>query len=81
MHNGVFDTLEEVMDFYNKGGGSGNGLDLEHQTLSSDPLNLTEQEISDIIKFMEALSDTKSFDQPNDLPRDFPDENLNKRAL
>ena len=81
MHNGVFDTLEEVMDFYNKGGGSGNGLNLEHQTLSSDPLNLTEQEISDIIKFMEALSDTKSFDQPNDLPRDFPDENLNKRAL
>ncbi|MDH7912667.1 cytochrome c peroxidase [Winogradskyella sp. SYSU M77433] len=81
MHNGVFDTLEEVMDFYNKGGGAGNGLNLEHQTLSSDPLNLTEQEISDIIKFMEALSDTKSFDQPNDLPRDFPDENLNKRAL
>jgi cytochrome c peroxidase len=56
MHNGAFAHLKEVMDFYNKGGGAGIGIDLEYQTLSSDPLDLTEEEISDVISFMEALT-------------------------
>ncbi|WP_299521285.1 cytochrome c peroxidase [Winogradskyella sp.] len=81
MHNGVFDTLEEVMDFYNKGGGAGGGINLEHQTLASDPLNLTDREIEDIIAFMKALTDTKKFQQPEDLPRDFENENINKRSF
>lgn len=57
MHNGVYETLEEVMDFYNKGGGLGLGLDVESQTLPEDPLELTEAEIADIVLFMKALSD------------------------
>lgn len=57
MHNGVYGTLEEVMDFYNKGGGLGLGLKVESQTLPEDPLDLTEGEIADIIVFMKALSD------------------------
>lgn len=57
MHNGVYTTLEEVMDFYNKGGGLGLGLEVESQTLPEDKLNLSEQEIKDIIVFMKALSD------------------------
>lgn len=57
MHNGVYATLEEVMDFYNKGGGLGLGLQVDSQTLPEDPLNLTDQEIQDIIAFMRALSD------------------------
>ncbi|WP_299361900.1 cytochrome c peroxidase [Winogradskyella sp.] len=81
MHNGVFDTLEEVMDFYNKGGGAGGGMDLEHQTLASDPLNLTDKEIEDIIAFMKALTDTKKFQQPEELPRDFENETINKRSF
>ncbi len=56
MHNGAFKTLKDVMQFYNKGGGVGLGFPLEYQTLSSDPLNLTEDEISDIISFMESLT-------------------------
>jgi cytochrome c peroxidase len=56
MHNGAFSTLKDVMQFYNKGGGVGLGFPLEYQTLSSDPLNLTEDEISDVISFMEALT-------------------------
>lgn len=59
MHNGGFSTLKEVMQFYNNGGGVGLGFPLEHQTLSSDPLNLTDDEISDIISFMESLTDVK----------------------
>ncbi len=69
MHNGVYDTLEEVMDFYNKGGGAGLGIELEHQTLPPDPLNLTETEISDMVAFMEALTDTTGLTSvPVELP-------------
>ncbi|MGB0165454.1 MAG: cytochrome-c peroxidase [Luteibaculum sp.] len=57
MHNGVYKTLEEVVDFYNRGGGAGIGIELENQTLPSDPLNLSEQEKADLVAFMKSLSD------------------------
>lgn len=56
MHNGAFSDLESLMDFYNKGGGAGLGFELNYQTLSSDPLDLTKQEIEDLISFMKSLS-------------------------
>ncbi|HEY1166712.1 MAG TPA: cytochrome c peroxidase, partial [Chitinophaga sp.] len=58
MHNGGFHTLEAVVEFYNKGGGSGIGLHTEQQTLSGVPLNLTKNEVSDIVSFLHALEDT-----------------------
>ncbi len=58
MHNGLFRTLEEVMDFYNRGGGAGMGLEVEHQTLPAAPLNLSEREKTDIIAFLHTLTDT-----------------------
>ncbi len=57
MHNGVYETLEQVVDFYNKGGGQGLGYKVPNQTLPSDKLNLSEKEIKDLIAFMEALTD------------------------
>ncbi|WP_345767581.1 cytochrome c peroxidase [Chryseobacterium endophyticum] len=57
MHNGGYKTLQEVMEFYNKGGGKGFGLRTENQTLSDAPLNLSEKEMSEIIDFLNALSD------------------------
>ena len=57
MHNGGYRTLEEVMDFYNKGGGKGIGFKIENQTLPEDPLNLTPKETSQVIQFMKALTD------------------------
>ncbi|WP_420601332.1 cytochrome-c peroxidase [Flagellimonas sp.] len=57
MHNGVYTTLEEVMDFYNAGGGQGLGLDVPHQTLPTDSLNLDEKEINAIISFLKTLTD------------------------
>ncbi len=57
MHNGVYNTLEEVMTFYNEGGGAGLGFDLPHQTLPFDNLNLSENEIESIIAFMKTLTD------------------------
>ncbi len=57
MHNGVYNTLEEVVDFYNKGGGVGLGLNLPNQTLPFDNLNLSKEEISSIIAFLKTLTD------------------------
>jgi cytochrome c peroxidase len=57
MHNGAFTTLQEVMEFYNEGGGAGLGLDVPNQTLAADKLNLTQSEIASVISFMEALTD------------------------
>lgn len=58
MHNGVFTTLEEVMDFYNQGGGNGLGIAPETQTLPAEPLGLSEKESKQIIQFMKTLTDT-----------------------
>ena len=57
MHNGVYTTLEEIVDFYNKGGGVGLGMTLENQTLPFDKLNLTDKEKEDIVLFMKTLTD------------------------
>jgi cytochrome c peroxidase len=59
MHNGVFKTLEEVIDFYNNGGGKGLGFELENQTLPEDKLNLTDLEKKQLIAFMKTLTDKK----------------------
>lgn len=57
MHNGVYTTLEEVMNFYNHGGGTGLGIELENQTLPFDSLQLSTQEVSDLIAFLKSLED------------------------
>jgi cytochrome c peroxidase len=57
MHNGVFLTIDELIEFYNKGGGKGQGMDLETQTLSSDSLKLNKTEISQIKQFLLSLTD------------------------
>ena len=57
MHNGVFKTLEQVIDFYDTGGGIGNGLQVENQTLSSDSLHLSTSEKKSLIVFMQSLSE------------------------
>ena len=57
MHNGVYKTLNEVMDFYNKGGGAGLGFHNEYQTLPFDSLSLSTKEISQVIDFMKTLTD------------------------
>ncbi|HKC94296.1 MAG TPA: cytochrome-c peroxidase, partial [Nitrospira sp.] len=51
MHDGVFKTLEEVIDFFDQGGGN-------NQNLSPlmKPLGLTAEEKSDLIEFLKALT-------------------------
>ncbi|XCF07713.1 cytochrome c peroxidase [Tamlana crocina] len=57
MHNGVYNSLDEVLHFYNIGGAAGLGIEMENQTLPPDPLNLSEEEKQDIIAFLNALTD------------------------
>lgn len=82
MHNGVYKTLEEVLDFYNRGGGAGIGIELPNQTLPPDPLNLTETEIADIIAFMKSLTDTTGLTSiPHRLPKFENQPELNTRTI
>lgn len=55
MHNGVFKSLEEVIDFYNKGGGWGLHFKMENQTLPQEALKLTSDEKKALILFLKAL--------------------------
>ncbi len=58
MHNGGFITLEEVVDFYNDGGGRGRGLDVFSQDAKVTKLDLSEQQKKELISFMKSLDDT-----------------------
>lgn len=57
MHNGAFEDLEKVVEFYNQGGGAGLRLEVPGQTLSAKPLNLSKKEVQEIVAFMESLTD------------------------
>jgi cytochrome c peroxidase len=81
MHNGIYKTLEEVIEFYNKGGGQGIGINIIHQTLPFDSLQLTKQEIKDVKSFMLSLTDTIGLTRiPKRLPA-FKNEKLNARII
>jgi cytochrome c peroxidase len=57
MHNGAYQTLEEVVEFYNQGGATGLGIELPNQTLPFDRLNLSVQEKAEVVAFMKTLTD------------------------
>lgn len=58
MHNGAFATLDEVVRFYNDGGGAGRGIAVPDQTLPTHKLDLTADEQHAIVAFLRALTDT-----------------------
>jgi cytochrome c peroxidase len=58
MHNGAFRTLDELLDFYDRGGGRGGGASVPNQTLSSDSLHLTTADRRDLLAFLGSLVDT-----------------------
>ena len=55
MHNGVYRTLAQVVDFYNRGGGQGIGARLSNQTLPPVALGLSAPEKADLVAFLGAL--------------------------
>jgi cytochrome c peroxidase len=81
MHNGVYYSLLEVIEFYNRGGALGSGEDLPTQTLPADRLNLTEREKDNLVRFLESLTDTVGLtSKPSRLPI-LSDSNLNNRKI
>ncbi len=64
MHNGIFKTLEEVINFYDAGGGAGKGLKIKNQTLASDSLKLTNIEKAQLLSFIQSLNEDIQFDSP-----------------
>ena len=56
MHNGAFATLDDVVAFYDRGGGRGGGAPIANQTLSADSLHLTADERRAIVAFLGSLT-------------------------
>jgi cytochrome c peroxidase len=73
MHNGAFETLEEVLDFYSGGGGRGLGLDVPLQDDKIRKFALTPQEKADLIAFLLALTDESALPEiPQRVPSGLP---------
>ena len=68
MHNGSLETLLDVVKHYNRGGSTNTRR--PSQTPLIRPLNLEENEITDLVNFLHALSPDTPFDQdPPELPQ------------
>ncbi len=59
MHNGIYESIDQVIEFYKRGGGSGLKLDIPNQTLPFDSLQLNKTEISNLKKFLLTLTDNQ----------------------
>lgn len=68
MHNGGYRTLEEVIEFFNKGGGTGGFVG----TPEIEPLGLTEEESAALVAFLRALQGPGPSADLRELP-DLPD--------
>jgi parallel beta-helix repeat protein len=73
MHNGRFQTLDEVVDFYASGGGAGNGMKLPNLDDKIRRFMLSEQERRDLVAFLFALTDeAKKPEFPATVPSGLP---------
>ncbi len=71
MHNGAFWDLEEVVQFYNAGGGENEFTDGTIAATKTDllkPLGLTDDEVADLVAFLEAFSGDELVVEPPELP-------------
>lgn len=60
MHDGSIKTLREVVEFYNRGGDDNPNMDPKMK-----PLDLSEQEIDDLVAFLEALNGRYAWESTN----------------
>jgi parallel beta-helix repeat protein len=71
MHDGSIQTLAEVIDFYEKGGGRAHGF--EKVDVFVNPFTLTDQERADLLSFLYALSDESNLPEiPSNVPSGLP---------
>ena len=64
MHNGAFETLEDVIDFYNAGGGK-----IPNKDRLLTPLGLTDTEMDDLVAFLESLAGDEIKIKAPELPK------------
>ncbi|HEX5150556.1 MAG TPA: cytochrome c peroxidase [Parafilimonas sp.] len=81
MHNGVFKTIEEVIEFYNDGGGAGKKLDVQNQTLPADSLKLNDPEKQQLLSFLHSLDENIIFEEPPSALPVSSIEKLNQRKV
>lgn len=75
MHNGVFFTLEEVVDFYDRGGFDEEGRTTsfpETRSALIKPLGLSDAEKEDLVAFLEAFSGEEILMEKPELPEYAP---------
>ena len=63
MHGGVFDSLREVVEFYNAGSGNSSNKDAALR-----PLGLTDTEVGDLVAFLESLASPVVTEDEPDVP-------------
>ncbi len=66
MHNGMLETLRDVVDFYNAGGGTNDFAD--NKSALIQPLGLSDGEVDDLVAFLESLSGEELLVEEPDLP-------------
>lgn len=78
MHNGVFDSLDDVLEFYDdisRGNGNSQNNNVNDNQIANDArnLNLNNNQIDDIVSFLNTLTD-EDFDKiiPTSVPSNLP---------
>jgi len=66
MHNGMLETLRDVVEFYNDGGGENEFADTKSPLIQ--PLGLSDGEVDDLVAFIESLSGEEILIDVPDLP-------------
>ena len=83
MHNGIFKTLDEVIEFYADGGGVKHGINQKILDDKIRPFSLSNKEKEDLISFLHSLTDES---KKPDIPKRVPSglsivENLENQSL
>ena len=63
MHNGTFYEIEDVIEFYDEGGGED-----PNKSKLLKPLGLTDEEKEDLLEFLDSLSGPEVRIDPPELP-------------
>lgn len=73
MHDGSFETLREVVEFYAEGGGRAHGMNPRHIAPEVKPFPASDSDIRDLVAFMHALTDTSArAEKPHTVPSGLP---------
>ncbi len=66
MHNGMLESLKDVVEFYNAGGGENEFAATKSPVIK--PLGLSDSEVDDLVAFLESLSGEEILIEEPDLP-------------